>query len=432
MAISWLFGALALVALSDQSHAQAPRRGAGRAKGANKPAARSSPLSKEFSEQDARAFADAMSQALQKGDKAAFNALIDWDAIYETALQGMNLTKNQTNEFMNELRKHINDDAGFTSQMVQNYKNGGRLDYLRTRERNRRQVVLLRMTLPVASSGVNYYEFVLKRSPDLKIRASDLYVYLSAEFFTESLHRVFLPIVASINRNFLEKLVTSDRQLVDDLAQIQEVSGLLTTGKNKEALAKIKSFAPVTQKEKMVLLLRLKAAQAISEQEYTSVMEDFRKLYPNDPCIDIISIDYYTLKKDLPKALAATDRLDKAVGGDPFLNLARAGMCELNGDLEAAQEFGTRAMTEDPTMINAYWYVISVANRRERYDDTLATLKKVDQNFAMKFNDLTRAEPFAGFVKSPQYKQWLKYLDQKSKGDQQPTPKDSGKNGKTG
>ena len=36
------------------------------------------------------------------------------------------------------------------------------------------------------------------------------------------------------------------------------------------------------------------------------MLEDFRKLYPNDPCIDLLSIDYYTLKKDFPKASSAS------------------------------------------------------------------------------------------------------------------------------
>ncbi len=91
---------------------------------------------------------------------------------------------------------------------------------------------------------------------------------------------------------------------------------MINQGKNPEALAQLKGLLrPETKKRKSILLLRLRAAQASDEKEYAEVLEDFRKLYPNDACLDLLLIDYYTLKKDFPRALESIDRLDRGLWG---------------------------------------------------------------------------------------------------------------------
>ncbi len=62
---------------------------------------------------------------------------------------------------------------------------------------------------------------------------------------------------------------------------------------------------------------------------------------------------------------------------------------------------------------------------------TLAWLKRIHETLGMTFMDLTTVPDYARFVKSPQYKEWLKYLEKEAstrkaaplqKQGQQPTP----------
>ena len=66
------------------------------------------------------------------------------------------------------------------------------------------------------------------------------------------------------------------------------------------------------------------------------MLEDFRKYYSQDPCLDLLLIDYYTLKKDYAQAIPCVDRLDKSVGGDPYLNVLRAASTSAAGHLNEA------------------------------------------------------------------------------------------------
>jgi len=312
------------------------------------------------------------------------------------------------------LKSSFNKPTGYAGQLIKNTKDGGKLDYLRTRQNHGRQVILMRMLLPGDSGGVNYHELVPRKSVDGKIRTVDIYIYLNAEFLSETIRRGLLPVVANLSRTFLDKLLTSERDYIKDLPKLPAIKSLIIEGKSNEALARLKELGPDTKKEKTILMLRFRAAQAVSEKEYVDVLEDFRKLYPYDPCIDMLSIDYYTLKNEFPKVIASVDRLDKAVGGDPYLEISRTGLSELDNDLTAALKFGKRAIEEDPTMLTAYWYVISVAMRAQKYDETLAILKKQDQAFKMNYKDLKTVPEYAGFVNSPQYQQWVQYLASKN------------------
>jgi hypothetical protein len=223
--------------------------------------------------------------------------------------------------------------------------------------------------------------------------------------------------------------VIGEQAYVKDFPKLTNVTALINQGKMQEALAIIKGMQPETQKMKLFLLIRLRAVQSGDEKEYAAVLEEFRNLYPKDPCLDLLLIDYHTMKKDFPQALESIDRLDKAVGGDPHLNVVRAGISEKSGDLAAAARFAGLAMEQEPTLLTAYFTAIGISLKAAKYDETLAGLKALDQKFKMQFNDMKTVLEYAGFVKSPQYPQWLSYLAQKGKPQQ---PKKSQSNSGVG
>ena len=84
-----------------------------------------------------------------------------------------------------------------------------------------------------------YFEFTPEKSADGKIRATDIYVFSSGEFLSEMLRRGVLPIIANENRNFLDKLVSGERDYISDLPKFSETVQLISEGKMKEMLALI-------------------------------------------------------------------------------------------------------------------------------------------------------------------------------------------------
>jgi hypothetical protein len=401
-------------ALVSTAAAQAPKAGGSSAKGISKPSVGQGRVSQnQLSDEECRAYAEAVVNAIDSGNRAAFTAQIDWDSLLDTVMVNMDLTDKQRQELKTGLKSGIDSDTGLTGQLVKNSQQGGKVDFLRTRPNHGRQVILFRMIRPLQAGGVGYFEFVPERSAGGKIRAVDLYVFSSGEFISTTLRHALLPVVADQSRSILSKLVTGERAYVKDFPKLSNVTALINEGKMQEALAVIKGMQPETQKLKIILLNRLRAAQSSDEKEYSAVLDDFRNLYPKDPCLDLLLIDYYTLKKDFPKALETIDRLDKSIEGDPYLNIIRAGVSEMRGDLTEAARSAGRAMEQEPTLVPAYFSAVGISMKAGKYDETLSLLKALDQKFHTQFNDLKTVPQYAGFVKSPQYPQWLEYLAQK-------------------
>jgi hypothetical protein len=61
-------------------------------------------------------------------------------------------------------------------------------------------------------------------------------------------------------------------------------------------------------------------------------------------------IDGYYLKQRYGEAIAAIDRLDRDLNGDPYLDLLRANAYRLKGDESNAERYAQRAVEREPEL----------------------------------------------------------------------------------
>ena len=397
-------------------------RGARSKSDPTQPAAQDRVATNPLSEEECRTYAQSVTKAVASGDLTVLNALIDWNQLFNTVLSGMEMTTKRRQDLMLQMRSEINKGESFTSQLIKNSEAGGSLDFLRARQNQGRQVILFRMIQPISTGGVGYFEVIPGRSADGKVRAVDVYVFSNGESFTTTLRHTLLPIIANESRSFLDVLISGERDFVHDFPRIVEMNNLINQGKARDALAIAKNLKPETKKLKLVLLHRLRAAQSADDNEYSAVLEDFREAYPQDPCLDLLLIDYYLMKKDYAQADESINRLDKSVGADPYLNVMRSAVRADAGDLKAARGFADRAIKEEPTLVSAYVALLDISIQEGDHRESLELLEKLDQSFKMKFDELATAPEYAGFVKSPQHQEWLRYLAQKKSGQKPSSP----------
>ncbi len=379
-------------------------------------------------EKDCLEYANEVVAAVATGNKSVLNALIDWDAIFATSTADLDAPATVVSGWIREMKQSLATGLGFADAIIQNSKAGGQFDYLRTRISHGQQVILFRL-IGGGTQGVNYIEFIVKQGPDRKVRAADIYPYVSGEFMTESIRRGLLPAAASASRSFLAKLVTKEQDVVLDMPKIQPIADAIIHGKKKEAMRLLDELRPETRKTKMVLLLRTQAAQEAGEKEYLATLEEFRSLFPNDPSLDLQLIDYYLLTKKPEEALKCIDRLDRSVGGDPYLNYMRASLALERGDRAEARRLGELVVKEEPSFKQAYFFLLGISIQDKTHVETLTQLKRLQKKLGVTFKDLTTVKEYGDFVKSPQYKEWVTYLDQeeaanaKSKPQQGQQPK---------
>lgn len=366
---------------------------------------------------EVKAFANAVEKAIHGGDSAAFTSLIDWNAIVDKAEEGVDAPQAMRNGFREGILGSLEKPQGFAGQMVAAAKKGGSYQLLRTRVRGKRKTALFRLVHP-NNGGLNYHEFELSRRPDGKVRAVDIYIYLSGELFSSTIRRSYVQLAAQQSRGVFARLLGSDQEFLKSVSKLGEMTTLSAAGRNREALDVYNGLPPAVQNEKTFLLIRLQVAQKLGEAQYAEAIARFRALYPNDACVDILSIDGFVMMKQYDKSLAATDRLDKSLGGDPYLNLLRAGIYLSAGQPEKARAVARTGVQEAPDLLDVYWALLGADLKLNDFPAAIETLKSIDNRFHIQFNDLTTNPEFAGFVKSPQFEEWTRYQKRKAAKDE--------------
>lgn len=362
-----------------------------------------------LTEEECEAFADSVTSAVADNDVKAFNKLIDWDSLVDSATSGFSASPvlaKVRSDFKTGVLSTVTAESGLCGQILKIASEGGQYKFLRSHSEGKQQRCLFRLLL--AGSGVNYHDFVLQRTPGGSIVAIDVFVYMSGELFSQTLGREFTPLAATAAKGTLGRLagLVDDRVIYAD--KVLELLKDHRAGRHSLYLENYKKLPESLRKTKNLLMLRVLAAQATSEEEYAAAMDDFRRYHPKDVCLDFVMIDHSVLKKDYTQALKSIDRIDQSVGGDPSLNIVRANVLSLDQKLPAARQAAEKAVQQEPDLLNAHWMLVSISLSEKKFDDTLLFLRRIKATFPVEFGDLTKIPDYAEFVKTPQYQEWLK------------------------
>lgn len=355
------------------------------------------------SDAECQQFADSLEQSVKTGNTDALTASLDMEALTDTALAGLNIGAKDMQDFTNGLRSSMSKPTGFSRQIVDNVTPDGSFRLLRLLTVNNQKRA--RFRLASSDQGVNYMDFLLSRRANGQVKAVDIHVFMSGELLSATLRRLVLPLAAEKNKGLLARLRGEESDYLQSIGDFQKMAQATQQGNHQEAIRLYQGLPASLQKEKMALLLRMRAASALNDAEYTRALEDFRAHHANDPAADIVSIDYYYLRKQPDKALEKIDRLDKAVGGDPYLNTLRAAMMlETNRIAEALRlmEETVKAMPDEKTSL----FLLAALYLAERRFDPLPALLDKIQAQGGSLTDFQQSPDYQAFVRSSAYRQW--------------------------
>jgi tetratricopeptide (TPR) repeat protein len=362
---------------------------------------------------DYREFGAKLERAVAEGDKTEVDRLVRVLDLVERSAGDLQLTPSE--------RKGLSAGASrstqqFSQQFIDAAKAGGSYSVVRVRTVNDRPRILLRL-IP-ADGGVDYHEYSLARYPDGRVATEDIYIYSMGESLTETFRRVLLGLLPAGNRGALDRLSGGEKLMARHIGDLTTMTAQVRGGQHREGLATFRRLPAELQKHKVFQLIAVHAAQGSGDEaEYLAEMERFRRDHPNDPAADLLSIDYHLLKKQYDEALNGIDRLDKAVGGDPFLDALRAsGLMELRR-YEEARAAAERAVEALPKMLQGYMVRAAIAAEEKDHADTLVWLRKLVEVAEQDPDpaDLTADEGFAEFVKSPQFAEFKKWVAARKK-----------------
>ncbi|HEV7923422.1 MAG TPA: hypothetical protein VGR02_21775 [Thermoanaerobaculia bacterium] len=358
-------------------------------------------------DEEARKLAGYYLDALQKPDLQHATLLIDWDAMIEKATADAGLENELFRQAFVRGAKRKANGPEFVQQLSSVMQNGGSLHLLHVRtasDGSKRAV--LRLLLP--DGAVNYHEMLVSRDASGAVRARDIYIYTNAELLSETMRRLFFFTLAQ-DPSALQRLTGRKNPFLEHLEDYKQMMEKVRAGDGRGAEELYKRLPEETKKQKSVMLAHVFASSKLGDDEaYMKAMDEMRHLFPHDGGVDLMSIDAFILRKKWSEALAAIDRVDAAVGGDPYLDVFRSNILLRSGDLKKAHDFSLRAGVREPTLAAAFWAQVNVSLARADYAETARLLTHLRDRLHVELADLTTLPDYQGFVASPEYERWAK------------------------
>jgi hypothetical protein len=426
--ICWFAFGLASFAITMRSppHSLAADPPAGKAPADTRPVAKKtaaeSTSAKEVTEQEAKDWAAALQRAMLARDLGAAERLLDWSDLVDSAMgtPGWASRARKDDQLTSEVRgvpkeQRFSPEKGFAGSIIRGLGAGADYRALHIHRQDGRQRALFRLI--GANGAVNYHDYMLTRSAAGKIVATDCYLCTMGVLLSETFRLAFLQKPGADTA----RLSGAEKDYVAHAAEIENIRLDAREKKWPQVLAALKRLPPSVQASKLVMPTRILAAQQSNEAEYLAVIDEFRKNYANDPMLDLISIDGYVLRGQYDKADQCIQRVNRAVGGDPYLKVMRANMLTAQEKLDAAHELLQTAVAEEPTLLRAYNALIDGSLARHDFIETFEWLTAAETHGA-RFGDLTKLSQFAEFVKSPQYQIWLKSHSEKDQATSKDRP----------
>ena len=347
------------------------------------------------------AWARAVEEEIAEGRGEDYEKRFDSKALMDLSLKGLDRGNPLVKGF--EAGATKKDGFGFGPLLAKIVEGGGRYTFLRVRQVDGKPRPLFRL---LQESGLNYHEYVLAGPAGGPYRVTDMYIYLSGEHISDLFRRLCAGSVAA-QPGGLEKVFGKKNEYVEGMAKLKRFQDLAKGDDAKSAMHAYKQLPPGLKNDKSTQVLRLQVAVKLGEAEAMTAFEEFRKAYPNDACLDLVSVDPLLGVKRFAEARAAVDRLDKTLGGDPYLDHLRGNLHHVAGEKAKAQECWQRCISRDKTLDDPYWALIEAALAEKDHAAVAKWLTAVEKDAGESIGELEGVEFYADFAKSPEGKKWM-------------------------
>jgi tetratricopeptide (TPR) repeat protein len=128
------------------------------------------------------------------------------------------------------------------------------------------------------------------------------------------------------------------------------------------------------------LLFRFKASVPLGETETNAAFDAFRKYQPTSSAIDLLKIDYHSVRKEYAQARDAMDRLNIRLGGEPYLLVMAGNAYVAEGKFTEAAENFERAISAEPTLADAYIAMLSLRVKQRDFPAARGAIEQLESH----------------------------------------------------
>jgi len=347
----------------------------------------------------ALAFARSLETSLNACDSSLFDSSIAWDALVDRGTADLEVPETVRAEFATGIAR------GFVlgDEICKAIRESGSYVLLNVRAVEGEPRALFRI---VSESGLNYHDLLLSEADDGSVRILDLFIYSLGEWVSQTARRGFLPLVAQLENGSLDRMKKGDNLYLDNVPNILKMQHHYQQGEFRKALDLFRAFPDELKNNRNILMVRFAVAVQLGGEEYDQAMLDLKTAFPDDPSLDLVLIDHYFNARQFDEALRIVDRIDRSVGGDPYLDFMRANVLYAGGRRSEARAAARRAVEREPGLEDPYWTLVTISLDERDFGETAKLLDEIETSLGLVVGDLTRIPEYSEFLESDAYDAW--------------------------
>lgn len=354
-----------------------------------------------FSEKDYLNFAFDLQESINNKNAELFRKSFDMEAFLGKALV-LSYSSKELTDYKREFSQGLSSSFNLGQSIIDNLGEVGFYSFLKYYTKNDEHHLLFRIYTD--GGGINYHDFEVKRVRRA-VKIIDCYVFMAGENMSESVRRAYTSAFNDVSTL--------------DVAPLESVSKAYAIGTQTRKLMQEKEFKKaqmlfntidsVNRKQKSLQLLHIQLSSALEEEVYVNAINEYEGLFPNDPSLNLVSIDGYFFKKNYSAVLDNIKKLEQQLPiKDPLLNLLRANC------YYAMQKYDSAAMHFD-FLVNDfagyetfYWSSTESHYLAGHIEQALNVLDLIVEQLGYTKDDINLLLDESDLVSTELYKQWFR------------------------
>ncbi len=257
--------------------------------------------------------------------------------------------------------------------------------------------------------GINYHDYLIRKIKG-EYKVIDIYVYLTGEYLSDTYKRIYL----MGGKEYFDSAQTAGMPelTMEDLTKLGTIRELYKQGEYKAADEVMQSVKEEVRNEKIFRLMDVQVKSNLDDNVYIKVMQDYRDAFPDDPSIDLISIDLFVYSENYQAAHQAVDNVNDRVGGDTFLDFYRGYVYYAAGDHAKAETALLKFTDNYPAFDDGPFYLLAIYIESERFEKAISVFQDLINDYGFTREDLIsfaeEETDYVPLVNSEAYKTWKK------------------------
>jgi tetratricopeptide (TPR) repeat protein len=203
-----------------------------------------------------------------------------------------------------------------------------------------------------------------------KTKIADIYIYITGENFSETLRNLYLQFADEIEG------AKKNNDAAAWMKKLPEIRSLINKGEHRQAMELFNNIPVKYRSGKIFQVMNVTISSGLSEEEYGTALDEYNKLFPNEPNAALLMIDGHILHKDYNKALEAVNMLDRQINKDPLLDYYRYLCYNLLNEKEKAKQHIEQVVKNIPGFGDGMLELIATYLEDHEYDKARPFVEK--------------------------------------------------------